>query len=340
MIIDPDFQDQAPALRSWTAKATQGGSHFWAQLSHSGRQTPIAVNRYPLSASDIQVGIPGGLFGKPQAMKAFEIQEVIGRFASTAAICKAAGFTGVQIHAAHGYLLSSFLSPKINTRNDCWGGSLENRARLLLETVAAVRAAVGPNFPVSVKLNSADFQRGGFGAEDSRIVGGWLEAAGVDLLEISGGSYESPVMIGATGIGEDCDRPTTKASTVAREAYFLDFARALRRDLTMPIMLTGGLRSRQGMQAALDEGVDVVGAGASCLRRSKVRQIAALRRNRPAEILGGTPAARKGLLQLNSPIPLISVLTNFAGIYWFYAQIYRLAPARRRIRTFGRPARC
>jgi len=136
---------------------------------------------------------------------------------------------------------------------------LENRARLLIETVAAVRAAVGPNFPVSVKLNSADFQRGGFGSEDSLVVGSWLEAAGVDLLEISGGSYESPVMIGATGTGDDCDRAPKKASTVAREAYFLDFARALRQNLRIPIMLTGGLRSREGMQGALDEGVDVIG---------------------------------------------------------------------------------
>ena len=87
VIIDPDSQDQAPALRSWTAKATPGGSHFWAQLSHSGRQTPIAVNRYPLSASDIQVGIPGGLFGKPQAMKRLKFKRSIGRFASAAAIC-------------------------------------------------------------------------------------------------------------------------------------------------------------------------------------------------------------------------------------------------------------
>ena len=130
-----------------------------------------------------------------------EIVETINRFVSAAHICKDAGFTGVQIHAAHGYLLSCFLNPKANQRSDAWGGSLANRACLLLSIVSAVRETVGLRFPISVKLNSADFQKGGFSSEESQQVALMLEQIGVDLLEISGGSYESPAMVGEKGGG-------------------------------------------------------------------------------------------------------------------------------------------
>ena len=325
IIIERENAEQSQALRRWTAGATRGGAHFWAQLSHSGRQTPKTVNKYPLSVSDLQIGLPGGLFGKPQAMTQGEISVVIEKFATAAAICKAVGFTGVQIHAAHGYLIGSFLAPNVNNRTDQWGGSLENRARLLLEVVEAVRDRVGRGFPIAVKLNSADFQRGGFQSTDSLIVGKWLEAAGVDLLEVSGGTYESPVMLGSVGIGADCETPTRKASTVAREAYFFDFARALRQELKMPVMLTGGLRSRAGMQAALDEGVDLLGvARPICIDQGCVKTLLSGKIDR-LELWEDNLRREKGFFSANSPIPLIGVLTNFAGIYWFYAQLYRLA---------------
>jgi 2,4-dienoyl-CoA reductase-like NADH-dependent reductase (Old Yellow Enzyme family) len=324
VIIDRESATQAQALRRWTARATQGGAHFWAQLSHSGRQTPKAVNPRPLSVSELQVGLPGGLFGKPQAMTPGELHLLVEKFVVAAAICKAVGFTGVEIHAAHGYLLGSFLTPKLNNRKDRWGGSLENRARLLLEVVAAVRKRVGRQFPIAVKLNSADFQRGGFEERDCLAVGKWLEAAGVDLLEISGGSYESPVMLGASGIGADYNRPVRRASTAAREAYFFDFARAMRKELKMPIMLTGGFRSRAGMNAALKEGVDIIGlARPVCVDQSCVKALLVGEVNR----LDSWEASLKretGLFSANSPIPLMGMLANFAGIYWFYAQLYRL----------------
>ena len=324
VIIDRDCPRQAKALQSWTACATRGGAHFWAQLSHSGRQTPKAVNRYPLSVSDVQMGLPSAMFGKPRSMTIGEIHLVIEKFASAAAVCKATGFTGVQIHAAHGYLLGSFLAPNVNNRTDQWGGTLPNRARLLLEVVAATRKRVGRNFPISVKLNSADFQRGGFDAHDSLIVGRWLEAAGVDLLEISGGSYESPAMMGATGVGADCEQPV-KPSTAAREAYFFEFARALRQELRMPVMLTGGLRSRAGMQAALDEGIDVLGvARPVCVDQRCVRGILSGEIDRLDSWEVSLKRA-KGLFSSNSPISLLGVLANFAGIFWFYAQLNRLA---------------
>ncbi len=315
--------EQMSRLRSWTGIATAKGAHLWAQLSHSGRQTPNTVNSHPLSSSAIPVGLPGGLFGSPQAMVSAEIDLVIKRFAAAARNCKAAGFTGVQIHAAHGYLLSCFLSPRANTRTDEWGGSLENRSRLLMAVVRAVREAVGRGFPVGVKLNSADFQKGGFNAEDSNIVALQLQAAGVDLLEISGGSYESPAMVGVNGGGADLEAPSKKASTVAREAYFLDFARRLRSQLTMPIMLTGGLRSRAGMEAALGEGVDVLGvARPVCV---DLRAVKALLNGQVDHLDSWEERLRRdrGLFSSNSPFSLIRALVGFSGLYWFYAQIYR-----------------
>src|SRR5450631_1526507 len=241
---------QMAALQAWTKVARKNGAHVWAQLSHSGRQTQKVINPTPLAPSAVEIGLPGGQFGKPKAMTSDEIVEVVQRFAMAARICKEAGFTGVQIHAAHGYLISSFLSPKTNLRADQYGGSLDNRASVLMSIVAETRKAVGPGFAISVKLNSADFQKGGVTAEDSALVA--LERAGVDLLEISGGSYESPVMVGEKGGAADIEAPPKKPSTLAREAYFLDFARALRSRLKMPLMLTGGLRTREGMEAALD----------------------------------------------------------------------------------------
>ncbi|MGW2849862.1 oxidoreductase, partial [Streptomyces sp. NPDC001274] len=162
-----------------------------------------------------------------------------------------AGFDGVEIHAAHGYLLSQFLSPLVNTRTDRWGGPLENRARMLLDTVRAVRAAVSPSFAVAVKLNSADFQRGGFDADDARQVIGMLAPLGVDLVELSGGSYESPAMTGGSA----------DARTRAREAYFLDLARDLVATSPLPLMLTGGITRRVTAQQVLDSGVAVIGMG-------------------------------------------------------------------------------
>ncbi len=171
------------------------------------------------------------LFVRPKAMNDAEIQEVIARFAASAAAAERAGFTGVEIHAAHGYLISQFLSPLSNQRKDDWGDSLPNRARLLLDVVRAVRATVSARFCVAVKLNSADFQRRGFSEDDARQVILWLNELQVDLVELSGGSYESPAMQGRTADGR----------TLAREAYFLEFAKELAAVAHMPVMTTGGI---------------------------------------------------------------------------------------------------
>jgi 2,4-dienoyl-CoA reductase-like NADH-dependent reductase (Old Yellow Enzyme family) len=178
-----------------------------------------------------------------------QIRATVRRFATTAGLAERAGFDGVEVHAAHGYLLSQFLSPLVNKRSDEWGGPLENRARLLLGVVRAIRRAVSPFFTVAVKLNSADFQRGGFDVDDAAKVIGMLEPLGVDLVELSGGSYESPAMAGRSA----------DARTAAREAYFLELAAELAKSSPLPLMLTGGITRRETAEQVLASGVELVG---------------------------------------------------------------------------------
>ena len=180
-----------------------------------------------------------------------DIEQLIQRFADSALKAEQSGFDGVQIHAAHGYLISQFLSPLTNKRKDKYGGSVENRMRLLIEVIKAVRAQVAPTFAVAVKINSADFQRGGFDADDAKVVISAMNELAVDLVELSGGSYESPAMQGSTADGR----------TLQREAYFLDFAKEIAQIATMPIMTTGGVRRLAVAEDVLAQGIDVVGMG-------------------------------------------------------------------------------
>jgi 2,4-dienoyl-CoA reductase-like NADH-dependent reductase (Old Yellow Enzyme family) len=248
-------------LRTLARIGTQDGAHFWMQINHPGRQTSAAIHPRPLAPSAISLPMPVAACGEAQAMTRDEIRDVIRRFVHVATVARETGFTGVQIHAAHGYLLSNFLSPLANRREDEYGGSLENRARLLLEILAATRRALGADFPIAVKLNSADFQRGGFSQDESMQVVRWLSDAGLDLLEISGGSYEQMSMV---GLGEDAPRTgrAVAASTAAREAYFLDYAQKVRPLVKMPLMITGGMRSARTMNEALTSGAcEVIGIG-------------------------------------------------------------------------------
>ncbi|KLU23743.1 2,4-dienoyl-CoA reductase [Caballeronia mineralivorans PML1(12)] len=235
----------------WARAARQGGAQVWMQINHPGRQVRAAMRGkvWAPSAVALDLGKHSKLFGQPESMSEADIHETVGRFAATALAAERAGFTGVEIHAAHGYLLSQFLSPLTNRRDDAWGGSLANRARLLLDIVRAVRACVSPDFCVAVKLNSADFQRGGFSAEDARQVILWLNELPVDLVELSGGSYESPAMQGEAADGR----------TLAREAYFLEFAKELATVARMPVMTTGGIRRRAVAEQVVASGVAMVG---------------------------------------------------------------------------------
>lgn len=238
-------------FQRWAKAAQTGGGQVWMQLNHPGRQTyaNLGGKRWAPSVVALDLGKHSSRFATPKAMDEQDISELIQRFADSAAMAEQAGFNGVQIHAAHGYLLSQFLSPLSNQRDDRWGGSLANRARLLCEVIRAVRAKVAPGFAVSVKLNSADFQRGGFDGDDALGVLRLLNELAVDLVELSGGSYESPAMQGRTADGR----------TLAREAYFLEFASALAHEARMPLMTTGGIRRRAVAEQVLAQGVAVVG---------------------------------------------------------------------------------
>ncbi|WP_149359692.1 NADH:flavin oxidoreductase/NADH oxidase family protein [Lolliginicoccus suaedae] len=294
-----------PRLREWATAAKTGGTHAWMQINHPGRQVPRNLSNTPVAPSAIPVTGMAGAFGTPRALEHDEILDLIRRFGTTAGIAIRAGFTGVQIHAAHGYLISQFLSPLTNQRTDEWGGDAVRRRRFLLEIVAAVRAEVGPGTPVGVKINSADFQRGGFTEDESLAVVAELADAGVDLLEISGGTYEAPALM----LGNP------KASTVAREAYFLDFARKVREQVTIPIMLTGGFRTGSVMADAVTGGdIDVVGLGRPMV----------LEPDLPARILNGDAAAsntrprRIGVAKLDAA----------AELTWHTTQLWRMGDAK------------
>lgn len=326
VVIEGEQSAQArTALAAFAKAGTANGAHLWVQISHAGRQTPKAINPNPPAPSAVKLALPGGNFGMPRAMTGDEVEDVIRRFAYAARTARETGFTGVQIHAAHGYLLSEFLSPKSNLRTDDWGGSLDNRARLLLETVKSVREAVGRDFPVAVKLNSADFQKGGFSHEDCLQVVTWLNELQIDLLEISGGTYEQPRMMGSSGL-EPVFEPGTRSSTKAREAYFLDYAASIAKVSQIPLMVTGGFRTKSGMEDALKSGaVDVIGmARPLCIDPAAPQKLIEGR-------LEVVPSYEKtlrlgpGWLSGHSPFNIIKLLNAMGVQGWFCLQIQRLA---------------
>ncbi len=312
------------SLAAMASAAKANGSLIVMQLNHAGRQTQKMINRHPFAPSDIGLKMGNGRFGTPVPMSEDEIERTVAAFAHAASIAEQTGFDGVQVHAAHGYLTSQFLSPLSNRRSDRWGGSLENRARFLLEVIRRVRGATRSKFIVAVKLNSADFQRGGFSEEDSATVAGWLQQAGVDFIEVSGGNYEQPRMI-------DFDRKDPLAankreSTRRREAYFLDFVPKLRAKVTIPVMVTGGFRSVGAMDRAVKEdGVDFIGLGRPII----------LDPDAPGKILAGTLTTLfsrdddlvvgTGLLGPRSPISFLRDLNAWGSLGWYYEHIYSLA---------------
>src|SRR5882757_3205721 len=326
-VVIQGIQDaaQLTALRNWSSAAKEGGSQIWMQLSHAGRQTQQSINPSPKAPSATKVELPGNKFGTPVALTEPEILDLIERFGFAASVARETGFDGVELHAAHGYLFSQFLSPRSNLRDDEWGGDLAGRARFLLEVVRTIRKHVGPDFPIGIKLNSADFQRGGFSFEDSQIVASWLDEASVDLIEISGGTWEQPKMANIEGIEPAFDPFVSKASR-DREAYFARFAPEMRKHLKRTkLMVTGGFRTAQGMADAIaNDGVDLIGLGRPlCLTPDAA---ATLLRGEPVDLrqpehrlrLGG------GLLGPQSPIKLVRAINGLGSMTWYNEQIIRL----------------
>lgn len=227
-------------FRELARKGSENGAMLWLQLGHAGAlaYAPISHPKGP-SALDLP-----SLRCAELSMD--EIQQLPSEFARTARLAKQAGFGGVQIHAAHGFVLSQFLSPLFNKRNDMYGGSIANRMRLLLDTIETTRAAVGPDFPLAIKLNSTDQLEGGFGEDEALDVVAKLDSSSVDLIDISGGTYFPGAKAASDGAG--------------RGPYFIKFAQRTRTVTTKPLMVTGGFKTwAQANDAVASGATDIVG---------------------------------------------------------------------------------
>lgn len=214
------------------------------QLNHPGRQAPKTLNSKPVAPSAIAITGPNVFaFNLPRALELVEIKAIVQKFAQAAELAETASFSGVEIHATHGYLLNQFLSPAVNRRHDQYGGSLANRMRIVIEIYEAIRAKTKSNFTIAIKLNAADFTPNGFTAEESLKVMQELAKREIDLIEISGDSYENPKMMG-NGQG----------------ATFIEYARMAKQTVETPIIVTGGFRTEEGIEAALSNGdTDLIG---------------------------------------------------------------------------------
>lgn len=326
IVIDGEQSNEARAgLAAFAEAAKSNGGKVIMQLSHAGRQTPKSVNEEPVAPSPVKLKMPGGVFGMPREMRAEEITEAIAGFGAAAKIAQETGFDGVQIHAAHGYLVSQFLSPLANRRSDEWGGALENRARLLIESVKSVKAACGDSFSVAVKLNSTDFQKGGFSHQDCLDVIDMLNTLGLDFVEISGGNYEQPQMAGIDG-AEPKFEEDVRESTRAREAYFMKYARSIQERAQMPLLVTGGFRSISAMNGALESGeAALIGLGRPlCAEPGLPNKLIS------GEQIGAQSWEKKlklgptRFLGPNSPINLIKGLNGWGQQGWFCLQIKRM----------------
>lgn len=306
VVIEDDAD--LPMLRQWAHASTEQGAAIWVQLNHPGKQSTKGLNHSNLAPSAVPFRKDmASFFETPREATKAEIEEIIQRFGRSAATCKKAGFSGVQIHGAHGYLINQFLSPHHNRRTDEWGGSPEKRRRFVLAVYTEIRRQVGADFPVGIKLNSADFQFGGFNEEESMATIHALAEAGIDLIEISGGTYEAPAMSG--GLEE-----TKKASTVAREAYFLEFAEKVRASIDVPLMVTGGFRSAAAMNAALGSGaLDVIG----------LARLLAIDPEAPAALLQGQDSAQR-VRPITTGIKQIDQM-GVMEILWYSLQLKRIA---------------
>jgi 2,4-dienoyl-CoA reductase-like NADH-dependent reductase (Old Yellow Enzyme family) len=317
LVLDEHTSPRArDGYRRLTAAAREHGTLMIAQLSHAGRATTAAINPAPLAPSAVQLRIPGVRFGRPRAMTEVDISRVIDQFRRAAQLAREVGFGGVELHAAHGYLFSQFLSPLANRRTDAWGQSLADRARLLLEVVRACRGAVGADFVLGVKLNASDFQRGGFSLDEAVQVAQWLDQAGVEFLEVTGGDYETPRMASAVG-----------AATSPEEGFFVAYASAIRRAVSTAVVATGGFRSRSAIDRALSEGAaDLIGVGRplcvdpGCVRKLLQGTIHAL----PAEERT-LALSRLPLLGPASPFGPIRRLTTWGALNWFSMQMRCIA---------------
>lgn len=235
----------------WAKVIKSGGACAVMQINHPGRQVFRAVSATALAPSEVplRMGQYTKQFAQPREMTCEDIYAVTQRFVDTAKKAQQAGFDGVEIHAAHGYLLAQFLSPLTNQRQDQWGGALANRARLLLNIVSQIKAVCYSGFLVMVKLNASDFQRGGLTLDEAKTIVGYLNKLDIDCVEVSGGNYEAPAMQGKSG----------DEQVLGKHGYFTDFAAQIAQVATMPVMTTGGIVSLHSAEQVLAQGCELLG---------------------------------------------------------------------------------
>lgn len=243
-----DKNSNMEILKDWATQGQQHGAKVMVQLNHPGKQAPKTIAKETVAPSAVPLGIGlNKLFSTPRSLTTNEVEELVQKFITSAKVAKEAGFSGVQIHAAHGYLVSQFLSPHDNRRTDKYGGSLENRMRFLKEIYLGMREELGKDFPIGIKINSTDFKEDGLTEEDSLETIVELANLGLDFVEISGGTYERPAMMGAT-------------STSSNKVFFAEYSKKLKQKIDIPVIVTGGIRSINAMNTLLnDNTTDFIG---------------------------------------------------------------------------------
>ena len=243
-----DKNSNMEILKDWAKQGQQHGAKVMVQLNHPGKQVPKTIAKETVAPSTIPLGNGlNKLFSTPRALTTSEVEELVQKFVTSAKVAKEAGFSGVQIHAAHGYLISQFLSPHDNRRTDKYGGSLENRMRFLKEIYLGMREELGKDFTIGIKINSTDFKEDGLTEEDSLKTIIELANLGLDFVEISGGTYERPAMMGAT-------------SKSTNQVFFAEYSKKLKQKIEIPVVVTGGIRSINAMNILLnDNTTDFIG---------------------------------------------------------------------------------
>ena len=229
-------------FKELTSKALINGSHLWAQIGHAGALSHLPISK-PKGPSLLDIE---GL--KCEGMSLNEVKNLPSRYAKAASKAKELGFSGVQIHAGHGFLLSQFLSPLFNKRDDEYGGDIKSRCKIILQIINSVRIEVGDTFPISIRINSSDNIEGGLTQKDSLKAIGFLDKTSLDLIDISGGTYF----------------PGAKASSdsLINGPYFLEFAKKARKITSIPLMISGGFKKKDEVQSAISSGVvDMVSIG-------------------------------------------------------------------------------
>ena len=243
-----DKNSNMEILKDWAKQGQQHGAKVMVQLNHPGKQVPKTIAKETVAPSTIPLGNGlNKLFSTPRALTTSEVEELVQKFVTSAKVAKEAGFSGVQIHAAHGYLISQFLSPHDNRRTDKYSGSLENRMRFLKEIYLGMREELGKDFTIGIKINSTDFKEDGLTEEDSLKTIIELANLGLDFVEISGGTYERPAMMGAT-------------SKSTNQVFFAEYSKKLKQKIEIPVVVTGGIRSINVMNTLLnDNTTDFIG---------------------------------------------------------------------------------